>query len=544
MTAPTHIAFCTVTYLYLCTIFRIPLALGDALLAAIASLLPDLDISSSGIGRRFRFIASRLEKRFGHRTITHSFLGTFTISLLSLPLLFLGYPAYVMSIIGYFSHSFLDMFSKEGVQFFWPSPKWGVFPAQEEHRITVSSTAENILLAGFMIVSLLLYPIASIGMDRALHWVMADISGAVKDYHTFSPGHRVHARMKGTYRKIDRPVTGTFPVIDALSEYSMLVEVDDKPHIIGTPAESHIVPTFFRIIKGEPIVHYTQVLVMDGHTLGELSPLAQVEHRLFGTLKTLAHFDIRLDVIHYNPISQIGPILTLDHATYDDIRKLGLEGVPILASNLLVETILPQGETYKPFSFAQTGTAVFPISVPIATKEDVKVQPEQQIAHGKILVAHSGKLREITLTESEIETLRKLRDQQSFDFTVQFQKLDREIESTKAGINSIEIQLKAYQRSLGFEKEIGKLQSSLENLREKKQTLLGRRKELSSKDTVHRLVYQQKIAELLVKKGTLKTSAYTRAEFDTYIVNIEFHQGKCTLYLRRLTGDSKKGTQQ
>ena len=155
-----------------------------------------------------------------------------------------------MFIVGYFSHSFLDMFSKEGVQFFWPAPKWGVFPAQEEHRITVGSTAENILLGGFVVVVLLLYPIASIGMDRALHWAMADISGAVKDYHTFSPNHRVHARMKGTYRKIDRPVEGTFPIVDALSEYSMLVEVDGKPHIIGTPTESHIVPTFFRIIKG------------------------------------------------------------------------------------------------------------------------------------------------------------------------------------------------------------------------------------------------------------------------------------------------------
>ena len=57
MTLPTHLVFATVVYIYLSTVLRIPLNLGHALLAAGASLLPDLDTSASGIGWRLRWIS-------------------------------------------------------------------------------------------------------------------------------------------------------------------------------------------------------------------------------------------------------------------------------------------------------------------------------------------------------------------------------------------------------------------------------------------------------------------------------------------------------
>ena len=535
MTSPCHIAFSTAVYLYLCTVLRIPLALGDALLTMGASLLPDLDISSSGIGRRVRPLSSWLERTFGHRTLTHSFVGIIGIAVLALPLLWVSYAGYGMLIIGYFSHPFLDMFSKEGVQFYWPKATWGVFPVKDEHRVTVGSAGEHVLLAGLIAVNVILYPIANVGLDRALHWMFADISGAVQDYHAYSPHYRVYADLEGTYRKIDTPVAGVYAVVDALNEYALLVDIDGRLCMVGTDAESHIVPISIRIVKTEQVTHYTQAVAMDGHTLGELSRLADVEHYLFGTLRTLARFEVRSEVIHYNSITRSGATLTLNYATYADISQMGLTKIPVLASNLIIETILPPDSLFKPFSFSQAGTAVFAVEVPIAAKGDVQVTSGQRVRSGALLAAHSGKLRDITLVESELETVRKLRLQQSSAFALREQEMAQEIVDARTERAHLETRQKAYQQSLGFEQELARLQQEVKKLAAQEQTLLNRRAELSSKDTADRLRYQQQVTELLTKKEALEAAAFTRAEFAAEVVNLEFQQDKCILYLRRVS---------
>lgn len=50
-----------------------PLALG---LAIIGSQLPDLDTTTSTIGKIFFPISSWIEDRFPHRSVTHCFLAT------------------------------------------------------------------------------------------------------------------------------------------------------------------------------------------------------------------------------------------------------------------------------------------------------------------------------------------------------------------------------------------------------------------------------------------------------------------------------------
>ena len=49
------------------------LAVGAAL--ALGSLLPDLDTAHSGLGRWAKPVSRQLERRFGHRTLTHSLIG-------------------------------------------------------------------------------------------------------------------------------------------------------------------------------------------------------------------------------------------------------------------------------------------------------------------------------------------------------------------------------------------------------------------------------------------------------------------------------------
>ena len=52
------------------------------LLATVASLLPDADLPPSKIGRLLFWLSVPLERRFGHRTMTHADGGMMAVALL------------------------------------------------------------------------------------------------------------------------------------------------------------------------------------------------------------------------------------------------------------------------------------------------------------------------------------------------------------------------------------------------------------------------------------------------------------------------------
>jgi inner membrane protein len=60
-----------------------PLPLG---LAIIGSQLPDLDTTTSTVGKIFFPVSSWIEDRFPHRSITHCLLATAAIAAVSIPL--------------------------------------------------------------------------------------------------------------------------------------------------------------------------------------------------------------------------------------------------------------------------------------------------------------------------------------------------------------------------------------------------------------------------------------------------------------------------
>ena len=74
MTLGTHLAFAAVLYLGGATRFGYRSDRISGALAAIASLLPDVDLPPAKIGRLFWFVAVPLERRFGHRALTDSAL--------------------------------------------------------------------------------------------------------------------------------------------------------------------------------------------------------------------------------------------------------------------------------------------------------------------------------------------------------------------------------------------------------------------------------------------------------------------------------------
>jgi len=88
----------------------------SATVLLISSILPDIDHSSSILGRIFKAVSFKVEERFTHRSITHSLLLFSMISLFAFPFDCLKIPI----IFGYGSHLFLDMLNISGIKLLYP----------------------------------------------------------------------------------------------------------------------------------------------------------------------------------------------------------------------------------------------------------------------------------------------------------------------------------------------------------------------------------------------------------------------------------------
>ena len=155
MTASTHYAF---SYL-LCAAAGLEPQTG--LIASLFALLPDIDHPESTIGRLFSPLSKSIQRKYGHRTVTHSIFAVMIVAVILLPLLFipgiLGWGAplwrglYAAALLSFSSHIFIDLFNKSGVRLFAPfSQKEYISFRTPSLRILVSSWQEYILL--FIIV--------------------------------------------------------------------------------------------------------------------------------------------------------------------------------------------------------------------------------------------------------------------------------------------------------------------------------------------------------------------------------------------------------
>ena|SRR3989344_1904925 len=88
------------------------------LILVLAGSLPDIDHAKSFIGRRLFIFSWLVNLFFGHRRLIHSIMFASILSL-TIKLSFGSY--WVPFYIGYLSHLFLDILTKQGLYIFYPS---------------------------------------------------------------------------------------------------------------------------------------------------------------------------------------------------------------------------------------------------------------------------------------------------------------------------------------------------------------------------------------------------------------------------------------
>jgi inner membrane protein len=132
------------------------------LLTIFASLLPDIDHTRSTVGKAFYPVAKWIDKRYGHRTITHSLPFFLVISgfiyLLefhtSLENIFLTF------FFAFLSHLLLDMMTIQGIPLFYPFKRNPcVIPADPGLRIRGGSSQEFIVFGFFVMIMSFSYPL-------------------------------------------------------------------------------------------------------------------------------------------------------------------------------------------------------------------------------------------------------------------------------------------------------------------------------------------------------------------------------------------------
>lgn len=128
----------------------------------VASLLPDIDHTRSGIGRTFYPVAKFLQSRYGHRTLTHSvFFYLAGIGLLGLaPRAYFVCGAYALG-----SHLLFDMCTRQGVPLLYPfSKRPFVLPANPSLRLSAQDyRSETVVFVIFLLLGWFCQPLFAAG---------------------------------------------------------------------------------------------------------------------------------------------------------------------------------------------------------------------------------------------------------------------------------------------------------------------------------------------------------------------------------------------
>lgn len=184
-------------------------------LAIAGSQLPDLDTSTSTIGQILFPISKWIENRYPHRSVTHSLIATIAIALLSAPLYFyFDWKTWLCLPLGHLLSCFSDVFTKQGVQFFWPYPTWCISVSNPNRRLQTGGTGEYWVLAIAIITLIAAIKLSGTGGPTALVGTSLGLrSNATEIYQTNAASYHVYAQVSGTFSSDSSSADGKYFIV-------------------------------------------------------------------------------------------------------------------------------------------------------------------------------------------------------------------------------------------------------------------------------------------------------------------------------------------
>ena len=427
MIAPTHITFAGFLYLLLLAPVGMSVSLANALLVVFASVLPDIDTPESTIGRCAPFISRRVERTFGHRTLTHSAAGMAALGVLALPLLAFNRECYVCFLAGYASHPFLDTMTSTGVKLFYPfSGVRCVFPLDvnnpHRYRVRTGGRVDKALGIFFALACVPTFFVAHAGYERFIRATQRSIEAAVRDYNEFSGDHLVFATISAYDMLSKERLEGTYPVAGALNAQTLLLTMPDgRLRSLGKVFQSEYVADHVLCVRGEPVRWDIRTIDLAGQVLGQLEEVLDscAEGYCFGSLVLAEDVSVPEDPRLFRPVTARGSVLTLNYATMNDLDALGMDALVVLAGRVTLRARYADGGGGAAAPFGERFVHVGAVVAPGESLELLKHEGDT-IAAGEI-IARKGTgapyALEADLNEEKIRMLivQRSADAEAFD---------------------------------------------------------------------------------------------------------------------------------
>ncbi|MFA5892573.1 MAG: metal-dependent hydrolase [Candidatus Margulisiibacteriota bacterium] len=339
MLAPTHSVFGIFLTLTILAVFGVEWGLHWTIIlwSILGAIIPDIDHPRSTIGRIFPFISIPLERKYGHRTITHSLIGwlifTVIFSFLLIVTWLLGFvcnlslvswdlaPRWIAAFsISYFSHLLLDMFNPRGSQMLWPEPVRDVIPKSPNFRPASGSKVELFIFFFLLSLMFLALPISKYGLISSLHWLLATPGSAIEE----SKYLKTHAyvEFKGIMNETRVPVVGRGEILDAKNGRLIILYKDNVCTLSDTLA-ADILASHVRVKKTAfPIVVERQEFQKANR--GDLLSRIPTGALISGVVHLPEGLDIKLPINEggFQIMEQKGQDLVLTYASKDQIAKL------------------------------------------------------------------------------------------------------------------------------------------------------------------------------------------------------------------------------
>jgi inner membrane protein len=246
MMAITHAALATAGVSLILSTAN-PLALG---LAVVGSQLPDLDTSTSLIGKVVFPVSHWLEDRFPHRSVTHSLLATAALAAVALPVgYFLGGLKIAAALpLGHLLACFSDTFTKQGVQLFWPEPAWAISVSNPKRRLTTGSPGEYWVLASAVAILVVgCYLAASGGLTQQVSLNLGMRDGLMQVYNQNAATHQVYLEFTGFWAEDRSRADGRYLILGTSGDSEFLVTDGAGVYKTGY----HIIPEQMKPVVGE-----------------------------------------------------------------------------------------------------------------------------------------------------------------------------------------------------------------------------------------------------------------------------------------------------
>jgi inner membrane protein len=354
----THVTGGVLGYTVVATFFELPWTATGVVVAGVASVLPDVDTLGSTVGRVLQPVARRIERRYGHRTVTHCYAAHAACALILLPLLWWDLPhLYAAALVGLVSHTFLDTLTVQGVRVWWPwSDRRGVFPFYNRqptaYRTTTGSRADSAFGVAFLCLTIPFGVVQHDGYKRLVRTVQADAGAAVRDFLDWSAeGHLVSVEVQADDPQHLRTLSGTFDAIGTTGSNTLLVrDSTGRVFSLGPAYTADFQPTRAVAHRGERVQVSRRRIDLAGRALADLDGVVptnddglRARHLLDGQVTLTEDADVTPDEFRFDTVTGSGRRLSLQFATLDDLERLRLTGLVVEAGVVTVRVFLPPG---------------------------------------------------------------------------------------------------------------------------------------------------------------------------------------------------------